>query len=403
MNLYPNAPRFGESMEVSNLRVNGHTVEVIYEKGRRALHVPLDAPLLPGQKTVIEMEFLTRITAMAKNDLRSLVYSQNILSLEGWHPMLAVFDDSGWHLDYHPGNIGEAVFADAAFYTVELIAPAELTFAATGITLGDHLREDGLRRWVWIGGPLRSFVAIGAADYKVLNSQMGEITVRSYYRGENSKCGKWSLEAAQAALELYGKLYGPYPFSEFEVVAADYAFQGMEFSGLIAVGEGLYEVDPACGEWFVAHETAHQWWYNAVGSDPVNHPWLDEALAQFSTMTYFRRLWGADSAQAYIDAIIDAKFAPFADHPAGVYIDRPVTDFESDKHYYAIVYARGAVLMDKLNQALGDEAFFAAMQRYYRQNLFGIAKPPDLYALFTETQTNVDEIKALWDEWVLGK
>lgn len=401
--LYPNAPRFGKSMTVDGLTVNAQASQVLYEKERRVLRVPLDPPLLPGRQAVIEMEFTTVITAMAKSDLRSLVYSKGILSLEGWHPMLAVWDGAGWHLDYHPGDIGEAVFADAAFYTVELVAPAGLVFAATGTAVGDRLREDGLREWRFVGGPLRSFALIGASDYQVVSGQAGEVVVRSYYRGEDEKCGRWSLEAAQAALELYGRLYGPYPFSEFEVVAADYAFQGMEFSGMIAVGEGLYQVDPACGEWFVAHETAHQWWYAAVGSDPVNHPWLDEALAQFSTMTYFRRLWGADSARAYINAIIYDKFAPFANHPAGVYIDRPVTDFESTKDYYAIVYARGAMFMDELNKLLGDQAFFDAMQCYYRQNLFGIARPQDLYAAFVEAQVKTDEIKEMWEGWVIGK
>lgn len=400
-NLYPNAPRFGESMQVSGLTLNGQPVEGLYEKGRRALRVPFTEPLPPGRQALIEMNFTTVITAMEKSDLRSLVFSKNILSLEGWHPMLAVFDEAGWHLDYHPEIIGEAIFADSAFYNVSLIAPADLVVAATGVATGDTLREDGLREWTWVGGPLRSFAMLGSPDYEVLSGQVGDITVRSYYRTGQETCGQWVLEAAQAALELYAELYGPYLFSEFDVVAADYAYQGMEFSGLVAIGDKLYGgVDPTCGEWFVAHETAHQWWYSAVGNDPVTHPWLDEALAQFTTMTYYRRLWAADSAQAYIDAIIYAKFEPFADYPAGVHIGRPTTDFEEMKPYYAIVYARGAMFMDELNRLLGDEAFWAAMQQYYRQNLFGIAGPQDFYEIFSAADP--EGVKALWDEWVVG-
>lgn len=397
-NLYPNAPRFGESMEVSGLTLDGQSIGVLYEKNRRALRVPFAAPLPPGRQASIEMDFTTVITAMEKSDLRSLVFSKNILSLEGWHPMLAVFDEAGWHLDYHEEIIGEAVFADSAFYNVSLIAPADLIIAATGVTTGEKLREDGLREWTWVSGPVRSFAMLGSSDYEVLIGQVGDITVRSYYRTGQEACGQWVLEAAQSALELYTELYGPYPFSEFDVVAADYAYQGMEFSGMIAIGESLYSVDPTCGEWFVAHETAHQWWYSGVGSDPVMHPWLDEALAQFTTMTYYRRLWAADSAQAYIDAIIYAKFEPFADFPAGVHIGRPTTDFEEMKPYYAIVYARGAMFVDELNKLLGDEAFFAAMQQYYRQNLFGIASPQDFYEVVSAADPK--GVSALWEEWV---
>lgn len=400
-NLYANAPRFGGSLEVSNLTVDGRPVEVLYERERRALRVPLATPLPPGRQVSFEMDFVVQVPSMAQSDLRPLVYSQQILSLGGWYPMLAVLDESGWRLDYHQEIIGEAMFADSAFYTVDLVAPADLVFAATGVEVDQAMQihnDDEQRLWSFVSGPVRSFYAVGAPDYEVVGASLGDIAVRSYYRTGHEVCGKWALEAALAALELYAGLYGPYPFSEFNVVAADYALQAREFCGLIAIGEELYSADPACGEWFVAHETAHQWWYSAVGNDPVAHPWLDEALAQFSTMTYYRRLWGAGPAQAFIDAIIYDRFEPFADHPAGVHLDRPTTDFDTMSHYYAVVYARGAMFLDELNEQLGDDAFFASMQNYYRQNLFTIARPEDFYAALSASDP--EAVEALWDEWV---
>jgi aminopeptidase N len=37
----------------------------------------------------------------------------------------------------------------------------------------------------------------------------------------------------------------------------------------------------------VAHETGHQWFYNGVGSDQTNEPWLDESVTQYITGEYF--------------------------------------------------------------------------------------------------------------------
>ncbi|MBN1581576.1 MAG: M1 family metallopeptidase [Anaerolineae bacterium] len=405
-NLYPNAPRFGKEMQISNLKLNEQPIETIYEKERRALRVPFALPLPPGRQALIEMDFVVQVLSMDKSDLRPLVYSagpypEGILSLGGWYPMLAVLDEAGWHLDYHSEVIGEAMFADSAFYRVDLVAPGDLDIVATGVKVGETLRDDGLRAWSFVSGPVRSFYAVGAPDYEVVTGQLGEITVRSTYRTGHDICGQWVLEAAQTALDLYTELYGPYPFSEFDVVEADYDFQGFEWSGLIAIGDKLYGgIDPVCGEWFVAHETAHQWWYGVVGNDPVNHPWLDEALAQYTTMTYFRRLWAADSAQAYIDAIIYAKFEPFADDAEGLHIDRSTIDFETMKHYYAIVYARGAMFVDELNKQLGDEAFFAAMQQYYQQHMFGIAGPQDFYEMLSKADP--EAVKSMWNEWVVA-
>jgi hypothetical protein len=37
------------------------------------------------------------------------------------------------------------------------------------------------------------------------------------------------------------------------------------------------------GDLPAVHETAHQWWYALVGNDEYRHPWMDEALAQYTT------------------------------------------------------------------------------------------------------------------------
>ncbi len=49
-------------------------------------------------------------------------------------------------------------------------------------------------------------------------------------------------------------------------------------------------------EILVAHEVAHQWWYQIVHNDPVNMPWLDEALAEYSVKIYSERLHGPRAA-----------------------------------------------------------------------------------------------------------
>ncbi len=399
--LYPNAPRFGQEMTIGHVAVNGQPVEIIYENRRRVLRVPLDPPLTPGARVSIEMDFTLSVLSLDKNDLRTLVYSKGVLSLGGWYPALAVLDRTGWHLDYHSEIIGEAMFAESAFYTVDLVAPQSLTLAVTGVQVKEMLLDHGLRAVSYVSGPVRTLYIVGAEDYEVLSEQWGDVAIRSYYRPDHAKCGQWVLDSARAALELYSELYGPYPFVEFKVVEADYDYQGFEWPGLVLIGDMLYEGSgPACGEWFVAHETAHQWWYSAVGNDPVNHPWLDEALAQYSTMLYYRRLWDAAAAEVYIQAIVYDRFAPYAEQPT-IHIDQPTLAFSDTKDYFAIVYARGAMFVEQVHKLLGDEAFFAAMQQYYQDNLFGIAGPEDLYRVFVAA--NPEGVKALWAEWVSGK
>ena len=53
----------------------------------------------------------------------------------------------------------------------------------------------------------------------------------------------------------------------------------------------------------MAHEVGHQWFYNLVGNDVQQQPWLDESLTQFVTWQYFYDRYGDLAAQSFRDAI----------------------------------------------------------------------------------------------------
>ena len=40
----------------------------------------------------------------------------------------------------------------------------------------------------------------------------------------------------------------------------------------------------------VIHEVMHSWWYDQVGNDTGDEPWLDESLTEWSSMYVFERL-----------------------------------------------------------------------------------------------------------------
>ena len=54
-------------------------------------------------------------------------------------------------------------------------------------------------------------------------------------------------------------------------------------------------------EWTVAHVVAHQWWGTAVGNDPSREPVLDEALANWSALLYYREVHGEKKAEVALE------------------------------------------------------------------------------------------------------
>ena len=93
-------------------------------------------------------------------------------------------------------------------------------------------------------------------------------TVVSHYMPEHKAAGEAALWHAAAALRLYSDHFGPYPYTDYTVVAAPLNVHGMEYCGMTFIGADLYETERRKMEFLIAHEVGHQWWYCQVGSDP---------------------------------------------------------------------------------------------------------------------------------------
>jgi hypothetical protein len=122
-NLFPNSSRFAGSIEIGEVEVDGRPQAFEYERQATVAKVPLPDPLAPGETTTVELDFTARVPHVEKNYYLVFVMAQGVLSLGDWHPMVAVYDDQGWNLEYPEGTVGEIVFSESAFYTVRLTLP----------------------------------------------------------------------------------------------------------------------------------------------------------------------------------------------------------------------------------------------------------------------------------------
>jgi aminopeptidase N len=129
-----------------------------------------------------------------------------------------------------------------------------------------------------------------------------------------------------------------------------------------------------------AHETAHQWFYNLVGNDQLNEPWLDEATAQYATWKYFADRYGEQNGLGYYESLRGRwERIEFADIPIGM----PAEAYDGVE-YGAIVYGRGPIFLDDLAQEMGRDTFDAFMRDYAESFAWRIATSEDFQALAEE-------------------
>jgi len=77
-------------------------------------------------------------------------------------------------------------------------------------------------------------------------------------------------------------------------------------------------------------------------------------------------------------------------------VNRPNAAFQGN--YVALVYAKSALFFHALRRRMGDETFYAFLQRYYDTYRYGEATGSDM--LDTAEATCGCELQALYDAWI---
>lgn len=393
--LYPNLANYNGSMDVTAARINDKPVEIVSLAEGTAIRLSLPADLPAGAIT-ISLAFTTHLSRNPYSDYTLFGWDGPILSLPGFYPVLAIRQGESWVLDQPPPH-GDVLFNEMALYQLDIRLPADMKVAAGGVALNVIDEEEGNRTWQIVGGPLRDMTII-AGPFETLGEEAAGATVTAYYRSGHETTARLALAHAGAALRLYSDLYGPYPYSKLDVVEAPLNVYGMEYSGLVLIGEELYR--PGQQEYLtflVAHEVGHQWWYALVGNNPYRYPWLDEGLTEYSAFDYYRGVFGQSEAEKLLVGRWRIPFDVALNGGIDGAVDRPARAFDKSS-YELLVYAKAALFFHAMREQLGEEAYLEMMQTYYAENRYQIVTPATLLA--TGERVSGQNLNRLAEEWL---
>lgn len=397
--LYPN--QLGGSSTISDVTVDEVVTEVNYSENKSALRISLAAPLQPGESVVIRLNFAVQIPSTGGGNYGLFGFIDNILVLDGFAPVIPVYDSAGWHAGPVPAN-ADTTFNDVSFYLVQVTAPADLVMVASGINL-ERTEKKGRQVVTFAAGPARDFYLAASSDFTVISETIGETKVNSYFLKDFKKGAEVALNTAVEALQDFSIRYGPYPYTEFDVVSTSMQGAiGIEYPGIIGINKLIYDPsqDMSGGPGFtvleatVAHEVGHQWFYSTVGNDQANEPWLDESLTQYVTGIFFFDEYGKDGFQSYSQSWtnrwqrVDEKTIP---------IGLPAKDYQGGE-YSAIIYGRGPLFIQALAERMGQSEFDKFLLDYTKTYEWQISTGNDFKQL-AEKHCQCD-LTQLFSEWV---
>ncbi len=390
--LFPNES--GGKLTASAVTVDSKTVNFETVSSLTVLRIPLTQPLKPGEATTIQLKFSVEMPINTSQNFGLLGYYNGVLALDSFFPIIPVYDEHGWHIEVADPN-GDKTYNDAAFFLAKVTAPGSATLVSSGVEV--NREAQGSNQIVtFADGPARDFYLAASNQFTKISTTVGETTINSYYLPGEAAGAQEALSVARDAIKVYGNRFGPYPYTEFDIVplAMSGGGIGMEYPGFVGVAMSIYDNEPVL-ETTVAHEAGHQWFYNVVGNDQVNQPWLDESVTQYVTGLYYLDTHG----QVGWDSMIAEWNSDWSSTgKAQIPIGRPVASYPGST-YGAIVYGRGPLFMAALANYIGDAAFADCFHKYYENFKWKIVTTASFEDWFkTCSGKNLD---AIFQQWVL--
>jgi aminopeptidase N len=149
----------------------------------------------------------------------------------------------------------------------------------------------------------------------------------------------------------------------------------MEFSGYVVLGSTEFDDYEGTARnrlvRITAHEVSHQWWYNVVGDNQIEEPWLDEGFARFNELRFYE-VFSPQDVDWWWSTVIGTQ------RPAKP-LNSPVTAFSENGSYLNSVYNQGARFLDALRQRIGRIAFDAFLRRWYQRGSFQLITTQDFF------------------------
>ena len=319
-------------------------------------------------------------------------YSGSPLELGRFDALAFKTDPSGVHwINTANEGVGSAVWwpskdswrDEPEGMDIRVSIPSDLVNVSNGRFIEKTDLGDGYTKWHYrVHYPINSYnVSLNIGRYVHFGEKMADLTLDYYVLPGSLEKAKQQFTQSKPMLEAFEKYFGEYPFKKDGFKLIEVPYSGMEHQSAVTYGNrfanGYLERDwTGVGislkfDFIIIHESAHEWFGNAVSAADQADMWIHEAWATYLECLYVEHMFGYDDYLKYTNAYKSkiANKEPIIT-PRGIARD-PNQD----------MYFKGALFIHTLRSIVNDDPKWFKLQR-------------DLYAEFKYKNTFTEEIVA---------
>lgn len=276
---------------------------------------------------------------------------------------------------------------------------------SNGLLIYSQLNDDGTRTDYWnmekSHAPYLFMMAIG--EFAIVTDEWEGIDVSYYVEPEYERYAKAIFGNTPEMLSFFSKkLDYPYPWSKYsQVVVRDFVSGAMENTTASTFMEALQVTDRELLDenWdkIIAHELFHHWFGDLVTCESWANLPLNEAFANYSEYLWVEHKYGLDEADFNgldeLNKYLNEAQEKQVDLIRFYYDDR---EDMFDSHSYA----KGGRILHMLRKYVGDDAFFASLNKYLKQHEYSDVEVHDLRLAFEEVTG--EDLNWFFNQWFLA-
>lgn len=210
---------------------------------------------------------------------------------------------------------------------------------------------------------------------EVYSNSNGSYNIDYYVLKHNLDKAKKYYSKTSDIVEVFESLFGEYPFKKDGIGMVEAPYKGMEHQGAIAIGDDYDKpkyrgYDDYGYNFLLVHETAHEWWGNAVAIGDMADAWINEGFATYAEALLVEKKFDYNEYQKVIAANASRIFniMPLV----GV---RNVND---NTFFTGEIYSKGATMLHNLRCCINsDSLFFDIIKGFFAQQVYKTTETQD--------------------------